>query len=203
MRTTTQRVIFFFFHAPDAKNIISFSLQMFQLWTLPFALCDAYIAMDVVCSTASIFNLVAISIDRYKAVTQPMKYSQEQQSSDHTRVIRIIAFIWVVSSLLGLPIVMGYNASADPEETECKLYDANFIIYSSIASFYIPCFVILLFYYRIMKVGFTRVLWAVHVKPGLGGQNLQKNETLHLAFFLFLNSTVLPYRYTATVEKNP
>ena len=38
---------------------------MFQLWTLPFVLCDVYIAMDVVCSTASIFNLVAISIDRY------------------------------------------------------------------------------------------------------------------------------------------
>ncbi len=125
---------------------------MFQLWTLPFVLCDAYIAMDVVCSTASIFNLVAISIDRYKAVTSPMKYSQEQQSNDHTRVFRTIGFIWAVSSLLGLPIVMGYNASADPEETECKLYDANFIIYSSIASFYIPCFVILLFYYRIMKV---------------------------------------------------
>ena len=72
---------------------------MFQLWTLPFVLCDAYIAMDVVCSTASIFNLVAISIDRYKAVTSPMKYSQEQQSSDHTRVIRIIVFIWVVGGV--------------------------------------------------------------------------------------------------------
>jgi len=35
---------------------------------------------------------------------------------------------------------------------ECKLYDANFIIYSSVASFYIPCVVIILLYYRIMKV---------------------------------------------------
>lgn len=37
---------------------------MYDLWTLPFVLCDLYIAMDVICSTASIFNLVAISIDR-------------------------------------------------------------------------------------------------------------------------------------------
>lgn len=28
-------------------------------------MCDFYIAMDVICSTSSIFNLVAISIDRY------------------------------------------------------------------------------------------------------------------------------------------
>ena len=35
------------------------------MWTLPFFLCDVYIAMDVICSTASIFNLVAISMDRF------------------------------------------------------------------------------------------------------------------------------------------
>ena len=38
--------------------------QVYDLWTLPFFLCDVYIAMDVICSTASIFNLVAISMDR-------------------------------------------------------------------------------------------------------------------------------------------
>ena len=37
---------------------------MYDKWTLPFFLCDVYIAMDVICSTASIFNLVAISMDR-------------------------------------------------------------------------------------------------------------------------------------------
>ncbi|XP_025834740.1 dopamine D2-like receptor [Agrilus planipennis] len=34
-------------------------------WALPSFVCDFYIAMDVTCSTSSIFNLVAISIDRY------------------------------------------------------------------------------------------------------------------------------------------
>uniref|UniRef100_T1I4F4 G-protein coupled receptors family 1 profile domain-containing protein n=1 Tax=Rhodnius prolixus TaxID=13249 RepID=T1I4F4_RHOPR len=33
-------------------------------WSLPPFVCDFYIAMDVTCSTSSIFNLVAISIDR-------------------------------------------------------------------------------------------------------------------------------------------
>ena len=43
--------------------------QVYDLWTLPFFLCDVYIAMDVICSTASIFNLVAISMDRSVRVT--------------------------------------------------------------------------------------------------------------------------------------
>jgi hypothetical protein len=34
-------------------------------WDLPIEVCDFYLAMDVVCSTSSIFHLVAISIDRW------------------------------------------------------------------------------------------------------------------------------------------
>ncbi len=34
------------------------------MWGLPEVVCDFYIALDVVCSTSSIFNLVAISFDR-------------------------------------------------------------------------------------------------------------------------------------------
>ncbi|XP_059096643.1 D(2) dopamine receptor A-like [Tigriopus californicus] len=120
-------------------------------WTLPFLACDLYIGMDVICSTASIFNLVAISIDRYEAVTQPLKYCQKQQTNDHGMVIKAIVAIWIVSISLGFPIFLGMNYPDNPSETECILYDANFIIFSSTASFFIPCFVILLFYYKIMK----------------------------------------------------
>lgn len=35
------------------------------MWGLPKIVCDFYIALDVICSTSSIFNLVAISFDRY------------------------------------------------------------------------------------------------------------------------------------------
>jgi hypothetical protein len=35
------------------------------MWELPFLMCDIYISVDVICSTASILNLVAISFDRY------------------------------------------------------------------------------------------------------------------------------------------
>lgn len=37
-------------------------------WNLGAALCNFYLAIDVSCSTASILNLVAISLDRYIAI---------------------------------------------------------------------------------------------------------------------------------------
>ena len=41
-----------------------FFFQVSSQWTLPYVICDIYMTMDVICSTASIFNLVAISLDR-------------------------------------------------------------------------------------------------------------------------------------------
>ena len=55
----------------------SLSLQVYDLWTLPFFLCDLYIAMDVICSTASIFNLVAISMDRSVTATSYVEFVHE------------------------------------------------------------------------------------------------------------------------------
>lgn len=38
--------------------------QVNEVWELSDAICDIYVAVDVTSSTASILNLVAISIDR-------------------------------------------------------------------------------------------------------------------------------------------
>ena len=85
---------------------------------------------------------------------RPLKYSQDQATRRSVgRVFRIITAIWISSFLIGAPIFMGLNASDNPSaETECKLYDSNFIILSSVLSFYIPCFVLMILYYKILKV---------------------------------------------------
>jgi hypothetical protein len=50
--------------APVKIRVLFLLLQVNGTWGLPSFVCDFYIAMDVTCSTSSIFNLVAISIDR-------------------------------------------------------------------------------------------------------------------------------------------
>ncbi|XP_049875075.1 dopamine D2-like receptor isoform X2 [Pectinophora gossypiella] len=104
--------------------------------------------MDVTCSTSSIFNLVAISVDRFIAVTQPIKYAKHKSSG---RVSMTIAVAWLVSMAIGSPIVLGLNNTPARREDQCLFNNTDYVIYSSVGSFYIPCVVILLLYYHIFK----------------------------------------------------
>ncbi|XP_058055796.1 dopamine D2-like receptor [Anopheles bellator] len=122
-------------------------------WTLPNFVCDFYIAMDVICSTSSIFNLVAISIDRYIAVTQPIKYAKHKNSR---RVCLTILLVWAISAAIGSPIVLGLNNTPDRIPDLCVFYNSDFIVYSSLSSFYIPCIIMVFLYWNIFKALRTR-----------------------------------------------
>ena len=63
--------------------------------------------MDVVCSTSSIFHLVAISLDRYLAVTSPILYSQHRHNTRPAKIV--ILLCWTLSLAIGLPIMFGLN----------------------------------------------------------------------------------------------
>uniref|UniRef100_A0A1B0CAE3 G-protein coupled receptors family 1 profile domain-containing protein n=2 Tax=Lutzomyia longipalpis TaxID=7200 RepID=A0A1B0CAE3_LUTLO len=117
-------------------------------WSLPSFVCDFYIAMDVICSTSSIFNLVAISIDRYIAVTQPIKYAKHRNNG---RVSLTILLVWAISAAIGSPIVLGLNNTPDRVPDLCVFYNSDFIVYSSLSSFYIPCIIMVFLYWNIFK----------------------------------------------------
>ncbi|XP_011049495.1 PREDICTED: dopamine D2-like receptor isoform X5 [Acromyrmex echinatior] len=135
-------------------------------WSLPGFVCDFYIAMDVTCSTSSIFNLVAISIDRYIAVTQPIKYAKHK---NNRRVWLTILLVWAISAAIGSPIVLGLNNTPNRIPDQCLFYNTDFIIYSSLSSFYIPCIIMVFLYYNIFKALRNRARRArATKKPNLG-----------------------------------
>ncbi|CAH2041767.1 unnamed protein product, partial [Iphiclides podalirius] len=124
------------------------SVRVNGSWGLPAFICDVYIAMDVTSSTSSIFNLVAISVDRYIAVTQPIKYAKHK---NNRRVWFTIVLVWLVSAAIGAPIVLGLNDTPDRNFDECLFNSQNYVLYSSIGSFYIPCIMMMFLYYNIFK----------------------------------------------------
>nr|XP_042899806.1 dopamine D2-like receptor [Parasteatoda tepidariorum] len=89
------------------------------------------------------------------AVTQPIKYSKHRNNK---RVFVTIAFVWLVSAAIGSPIMLGLNTSPERVSTLCVFYNSDFIIYSSLSSFYIPCIVMVFLYYRIFKAIHERAL---------------------------------------------
>ncbi|KAL8618542.1 hypothetical protein ACOMHN_000687 [Nucella lapillus] len=139
-------------------------------WWLSDLLCDAYVASDVMACTASILNLTAISVDRFIAVTQPIKYAKHKNSK---RVYIMIAITWIISVAIAMPISLGVNYSPDRRKGDCAFYNADFIIYSSMGSFYIPSLIMIFLYGKIYRVIRQRAHKAQAAKKAVNSRALQ------------------------------
>ncbi|XP_056289953.1 D(3) dopamine receptor isoform X2 [Pseudoliparis swirei] len=114
-------------------------------WLFGRLYCNVFVTLDVMMCTASILNLCAISIDRYTAVVMPLFYNTTHCS--RKRVFMMIATVWVLAFTVSCPLLFGFNTTDDP--TVCSISNPNFVIYSSVVSFYLPFIVTLLVYIRI------------------------------------------------------
>ncbi|CAH8461992.1 unnamed protein product [Schistosoma rodhaini] len=117
-------------------------------WRLGTVLCDIFIMFDVLLCTASILNLAAISMDRYVAVTRPITYAQH---SKNVRVGITITVTWILSFVIALPIACGLNNAPYRNLEMCVMYIPEYIIASSIGSFYVPCTIMIVLYYQVFK----------------------------------------------------
>ncbi|NXN99960.1 DRD4 protein, partial [Rhinopomastus cyanomelas] len=113
------------------------------VWSLSTALCDALMTMDVMLCTASIFNLCAISVDRFIAVSIPLNYNRRQID---LRQLILISTTWIFAFAVASPVIFGLNNVPNRDPSLCQLEDDNYIVYSSICSFFIPCPVMLVLY---------------------------------------------------------
>ncbi|XP_055038505.2 D(3) dopamine receptor [Misgurnus anguillicaudatus] len=114
-------------------------------WLFSRLYCNVFVTLDVMMCTASILNLCAISLDRYTAVVMPVLYNTTHSS--RTRVSVMIATVWLLAFAVSCPLLFGFNTTDDP--SVCSISNPDFVIYSSVVSFYLPFMVTLLVYVRI------------------------------------------------------
>ncbi|CAF1176773.1 unnamed protein product [Didymodactylos carnosus] len=122
-------------------------------WVFGTVFCKIWVSNDITFCTASILHLVAVSIDRFVAIENPLRYKQKMTS--HTIFI-IIGCIWLISVLLSYgPVMLGlYSLGGVPDhfrdETKCVMRPNRiYSLISSSTSFYIPLIIILALYARI------------------------------------------------------
>lgn len=113
------------------------------VWTLGTTLCDCLMMMDVMLCTASIFNLCAISVDRFIAVSIPLNYNRKHVD---TRQALLLSATWILALAVASPIMFGLNDVPERDPGECKLENDDYVLYSSVCSFFIPCPIMLLLY---------------------------------------------------------
>ncbi|XP_061469068.1 D(4) dopamine receptor [Rhineura floridana] len=148
LKTTTNYFIVSLAVADLLLAILVLPLYVFSefqggVWSLSTGLCDALMTMDVMLCTASIFNLCAISVDRFIAVSIPLKYNRRQID---LRQLILISTTWIFAFAVASPVIFGLNNVPDRDPMLCQLEDNNYIVYSSICSFFIPCPVMLFLY---------------------------------------------------------
>ena len=166
----------------------SASLEVLTFWPFGEIWCSMWLAIDVLLCTASILNLVAISFDRYLAVTRPIQYASAM-SRRRSKVL--VAIVWLLSFVICIPPLLGWNDKTSFSQTDkrsnmtnysnlnisgmattgglacnmtppqCELTSTQgYRIYSAMGSFYIPMFLIVFFYCKIYKA-------AVRTSPGI------------------------------------
>lgn len=119
-------------------------------WIFGPIFCDIWLTCDVLCCTASILNICAIALDRYRAIHDPINYARMRTMK---RVEFIIAIVWLLSSVISVPPLFGWNSSGklyDEELMICHLTDAKgYVIYSACGSFFIPLVIMIFVYLKI------------------------------------------------------
>lgn len=94
-------------------------------------------------------------------MTQPIKYAKHKNSK---RVFIMLAITWVISVAIAAPIALGVNYSEARKAGDCQFFNSDFIIYSSMGSFYIPSMIMCFLYWKIYRVIRSRALKARKAK---------------------------------------
>ncbi|XP_070790657.1 5-hydroxytryptamine receptor 1A [Pituophis catenifer annectens] len=130
--------------------------QVLGKWTLGQAMCDLFIALDVLCCTSSILHLCAIALDRYWAITDPIDYVNKRTPR---RAAALISLTWLIGFLISIPPMLGWRTPEDRSDPNaCTISkDPGYTIYSTFGAFYIPLLLMLVLYGRIFKAARFRI----------------------------------------------
>ncbi|NWR42916.1 HRH1 protein, partial [Regulus satrapa] len=124
-------------------------------WPLGLAACLFWLSMDYVASTASIFNLFILCVDRYRSVRQPLRYLKYRTKM---RATLLILGAWLLSFTWLIPI-LGWHAFANNGQRKVKGNKCEteffgvtwFKVLMAIFNFYLPSLLMLCFYCQIFR----------------------------------------------------
>lgn len=128
-------------------------------WLFGQIFCSIWSSLDILCCTASTLNLCAVSVDRYIAITSPLKY---HVAMTRARALGIICVVWLFSLFLATTQLIWKHFIEQTTELKpgfeiCPYaLDRTFRMYAASSSFFIPLTVVIIIYARIFRVAYKQ-----------------------------------------------
>ncbi|NXS74951.1 HRH3 protein, partial [Pandion haliaetus] len=118
-------------------------------WRLGRGLCKLWLVVDYLVCTASVFNIVLISFDRFISVTRAVSY-RAQKGMTRNAVLKMIT-VWIAAFLVYGPAILSWEHIAQKSilpEGECHaefFYNWYFLMIASTVEFFTPFITVIYF----------------------------------------------------------
>ena len=129
-------------------------------WPLGHVACNVWLTVDVLCCTASIWNLCMIAVDRCTAIVYPLWYRHKRSVS---YALPYVTAVWFISLTVSVPpTFLGwsdvYVVDDESQVYQCVLYQSpGYVMFSASASFFVPFSITVLLYVRIFTLLLRRM----------------------------------------------
>ncbi|XP_058939997.2 D(1C) dopamine receptor-like [Pocillopora verrucosa] len=166
-----------------------------------FTTCAYWIVMDTVFSSASMCNLVIISIDRFLAITKPFEY----QSRMTKRVgFSLIAFVWVYAMLWGVLSLVNWEGGSKSnikintmDGRSCAKSDKIYYTTAMAVAFFLPLLIVIVTYSCVFRVAFTQAKAVASLDPNKGKRRilreLKATKTIAIVIGVFIVCWLPPF----------
>lgn len=123
-------------------------------WTHSEGLCQAWTTAYLITVPSSIWNLLVVSVDRYKSLKDPLSRYRRSPFMTRKRAVLVIVLLWIYSVLFALIPVMGWKfRPTSVENNECYFnITTDYSILSSFVNFIFPMIVMCYLYFKIFII---------------------------------------------------
>ncbi|XP_039930925.1 histamine H3 receptor-like [Hirundo rustica] len=160
-------------------------------WRLGRGLCKLWLVVDYLVCTASVFNIVLISFDRFTCVTRAVSY-RAQQGMTRNAVLKMMT-VWIAAFLLYGPAILSWEHVAQKSivpEGECHaefFYNWYFLMIASTVEFFTP-FITVTYFNLSIYLNIRRRTLLRNENLSLGQEdcemNFQGEKREHAVFFV-------------------
>uniref|UniRef100_A0A8C8S3I2 Histamine H3 receptor n=1 Tax=Pelusios castaneus TaxID=367368 RepID=A0A8C8S3I2_9SAUR len=161
-------------------------------WIFGRLLCKLWLVVDYLMCTASAFNIVLISYDRFVSVTKAVTYRIQQGITSNT-IARMVS-VWVFAFLLYAPAIIIWEHVAGCSivpDGECYVefyYTWYFLLCASVFEFFIPCISVAYFnmhiYWDIKKRKRNRLRSTVSISKRVSVPSKGNGQPSRVSFLL-------------------